>query len=78
MTITTLYKYQQKNGTVIVSPEKPSCLYELRYRLVADEGKVVTKDGTNLYSVIDTDGVAGFYEVDAPIEEPEEILEATE
>jgi hypothetical protein len=81
MTITTLYKYQQKNGTVIVSPIEPSCPYEMRYRLIADEGKAVTQNATDLYSVIDVEDTNGWYEVDAPApiaEEEDEIIETEE
>lgn len=74
MEIRTLYRYEREDGKVTVSPEKPNVSYEETYRIIADEGKLVTIDGENNYSVIDTDIKDGWYEVDAP-EEPEENAE---
>lgn len=74
MEIRTLYRYERENGKVTVSPEKPNAPYEEKHRVIADEGKLVTLDGENTYSVIDTDVKDGWYEVDAPEEEFEELL----
>ena len=35
-------------------------------RLVADEGKMLTQDGENFTSCVDTDTAEGWYEVDEP------------
>jgi hypothetical protein len=35
-------------------------------RLVADDGKVLTQDGENLTSCVDTETADGWYEVDDP------------
>ena len=60
----TLYKYQRADGGTTISPVKPNCEYTEMYRLVADEGKALTKDGENLYPCVDTDTVDGWYEVE--------------
>ena len=72
MTIKTLYRYKREDGGVTVSPEKPNCEYEEHYRLIADENKALTNNGTDLYPVVDVDGIDGWYEVDAPKETIEE------
>lgn len=40
----TLYRYTRSDGGVTVSPEQPDegTAYELRYRLIADEGHSLT------------------------------------
>lgn len=63
----TLYKYERADGGVTVSPVKPDCEYTEKYRLVADEGKVITND-VNFYSCVDVDSVEGWHEVNAPEE----------
>lgn len=70
MQIITLYRYERTNGGVTISPVKPDCEYTEMVRLVADEGKMLTKDGENLTSCADTTTAEGWYEVDEP-EEPE-------
>lgn len=67
MTIKPLYRYEGVNRTTIVSPIKPEGKYTKLYRIIADEGKAVTKDGINLYTVVDVDNAEGWYEVIAPI-----------
>ena len=74
MQIINLYKYHRADGGVTVSPIKPEGEYTEMYRLVADEGKVLTKDNENFTSCVDTESVDGWYEVD----DPEETDEATE
>ena len=66
MEIRILYRYEREDGKITVSPEEPNVLYEELYRVVADEGKHVTLDGENTYSVIDTEIKDGWYEIDAP------------
>lgn len=68
MTIKTLYRFKRADGGITVSPNKPNGDYTELFRIIADEGKAVTKDGNNLYPVIDTDDASGFYEVDMPAE----------
>lgn len=66
MVIKTIYKYTRKDGGTTVTPNKPEGEYTELYRVIADEGKAVTKDGVNLYRVIDTESNEGWLEVDAP------------
>lgn len=68
----TLYKYTREDGGVTVSPVKPEGEYTEKYRLVADDGKMLTRDGVDLYACVDVESVDGWYEVDAPEEENEE------
>ena len=63
MTVKTLYRYERAEGGITVSPNKPECEYTERYRLIADEGKYVTKNGVDLYCAIDTDSVDGWREI---------------
>ena len=65
MQIITIYRYERADGGTTVSPAKPDCEYTEMVRLVADEGKVLTQDGENFTSCIDTDTAEGWYEVDA-------------
>ena len=65
MIVKELYCYEREKGKVTVSTEKPDCEYTLRYRLIADENKVLTKDGVNFTTCIDVDSTEGWYEVEA-------------
>ena len=67
----TLYKYTRADGGVTVSPIKPDCEYTEMYRLIADEGKVLTQDGVDTTTCVDVESVEGWYEVDAPDEATE-------
>jgi hypothetical protein len=64
-----LYKYIREGGGVTVSPVKPNVEYTEMYRLVADDGKVLTQDGENFTICVDVESVDGWDEVDAPEEE---------
>lgn len=67
----TLYRYTRSNGGVTVSPVQPDgAPYDLRYRLIADEGKALT-DGTNVTSCTDTDDPTRWTEIDDPGEMPD-------
>ena len=66
MIIKTLYRYIREDGGTTVSIEKPSCEYTECYRIIADEGKCITKDGSDLRVVVDVENVEGWYEVDDP------------
>lgn len=61
-----LYRYKRKSGGVTVSPIKPSVEYTELYRLIANTGKVLTRDGENVSLCIDVEKTAGWYEIDAP------------
>ena len=60
-----LYKYKRENGGTTVSPVKPDCECTEMVRLIADDGKSLTKDGEKLTPCVDTDSADGWYEVDA-------------
>ncbi len=73
MTTKTLYKFKRGDGGVTVSPIKPDAEYTEMVRLIADEGKALTRDGKDLRPVVDTHDPAGWYEVDAPEAAEEEL-----
>lgn len=73
MQIINLYRYTRPDGGVTVSPVRPEGEYEPMYRLVADEGMALTKDGEILTSCADVNSTDGWYEVEMP--EEEEITE---
>ena len=58
----TLYRYNRPDGGVTVSPVKPDVEYTELYRLVADEGYILT-DGEDVTYCTDTDNPAVWYEV---------------
>lgn len=66
---TTLYRYEREHGGITVATEKPNTSYTTLYRLIADDGKMLTLDGEDLRTVVDVDSLDGWYEVDAPPEE---------
>ena len=68
MQIIPLYKYEREDGGITVSPIKPDCEYTEKYRLVADEGKVLT-NGEIITSCTDVESTEGWNEIDEPIEE---------
>lgn len=63
MRIKPLYRYRQSDGRVVDSPIKPEAEYTTRVRMIASEGKVLTKDGVKFYPMKDDDSDAGWYEV---------------
>lgn len=73
MTTKTLYRFTREDGGTTVSPIKPDCEYTELVRLIADEGKVLTQDGEKLFCAIDVDFTDGWYEVDAPEEDENEV-----
>lgn len=63
MEIVTLYRY----GNTIVSPVKPEGTeYTELYRMIADDGKVLTQDGIIFAPCVDTDCADGWREVALP------------
>lgn len=64
MEIKTLYKYTRIDGGISVSPVIPDVEYAEMFRLIADDGKLLTKDGENMTSCVDTDSTEGWYEVE--------------
>lgn len=75
MQIKTLYRYEREPGKVTVATEKPDAEYTERYRLIADEGKILV-NGEVQTTCIDVDSPEGWSEIDAP--EEENILETEE
>lgn len=67
MKIKELYRYEREAGKVTVSTEKPDCDFILRFRLIADEGMVLTKDGENFTPCIDVESPDFWYEVEEEI-----------
>ena len=65
MQIITLYRYERDGGGITVSPVKPDKPYTTLYRVVADEGKVIT-DGSVIATCIDTETPYIWDEIDAP------------
>lgn len=71
-----MYKYERAKGKFTVAfsvPENKE--YEEIYRLIAEEGKSITKDGIELFCCVDTDTIEGYYEIETPIDESEEMNE---
>lgn len=64
MKIINLYKYQRSDGGITVSPIQPECEYTLMYRLVAEEGKLLTQDDINTTYCIDVESADSWYEID--------------
>ncbi len=72
MQVKTLYKTIRADDGVTVSPNKPeSGEYTEMYRLIADEGKLLTVNGSDTTPCVDVESAEGWYEVDAQEEETE-------
>ena len=69
-----LYRYTRPEGGITTSPIKPDTPFDLRYRLIADEGKALT-DGTTVTECTDTDKPDAWTEIDAP-DDPDAATEA--
>lgn len=71
MLIKTLYKSVRPDGGVTVSPIQPENgeYSEIYYRLIAEEGKMLTQNGVDFTLCIDVNSSDGWFEVDAPEEE---------
>ena len=72
MQIITLYRYIRNDGGVTVSPIKPDREYAETFRLVADEGMILT-DGENFTICTDTENPDAWTEVE-DIENPDEEI----
>lgn len=68
----TLYTFVRDDGNISVSPNKPDCEYQTSYRLIADEGMILTDTNGYTAKVIDTDTPEEWNEVEAPEEETED------
>lgn len=69
-----LYRFIRPDGGVTVSTVKPDGDYTELYRLVADDGYILT-DGEKFTSCTDTDNPDAWYEVE-DTENPDEATEA--
>ena len=70
-----LYRYRRSDGGTTIGPNQPEqgTEYTTLFRVIADEGKLLT-DGTDFTTpCIDVDDIEGWYEIDEP--EPEEVDE---
>lgn len=70
-----LYRYKRPDGGMTIGPNEPEqgTEYTTLFRIISDEGKLLT-DGTDFTTpCIDVDDVSGWYEIDEP--EPEEVDE---
>lgn len=64
MQVKTLYRITRPDGGTTVTPNKPTdAPYTETYRLIADEGMVLT-DGVNTYGCIDTNDTSKFTEIE--------------
>lgn len=63
MIIKELYYYEREIGKFTVSTEKPDCEHVIKYRLIADENKQLTKDGFDFAVCVDVDTFDKWYEV---------------
>ena len=71
MQVIDLYRYVRESGGVTISPIKPDCECSEMFRLVADEGKLITNGEIETFC-IDVHDTEGWTEIDAPEEtEPE-------
>jgi hypothetical protein len=61
----TLYRYNREGGGVTISTEKPDVEHTELFRLVADEGMILT-DGNTTAVCVDTENVAVWAETEAP------------
>lgn len=68
----TLYEFVREDGNISVSPNKPDGEYQTSYRLIADEGMILTDADGNTAKVIDTDAPDQWREIEAPEEDPKE------
>lgn len=66
-----LYRYKRWDGKTSTSPRKLNKPHTVIYRLVADEGKVLT-NGIITAPCVDVENVEGWNEIDEPQNESKE------
>lgn len=71
MIIKPLYKYTRPDGGETISTTPPECEYITLYRLIADEGMILQKNGGEWVSIIDVTDIDGWVE-GVPVEDPDE------
>ena len=62
-----LYRYERLDGGVTNSPVKPDCDYTVRYRLIADDGKILTNGNDTTYCA-DVNSADGWTEIEIELE----------
>lgn len=73
MIIKTMYRYEREEGKVTVSFAQPTDKpFTEVYRLIAEEGKVITKDGVDVFECKDVHDYTGYYEIEKVEEEGSE------
>ena len=76
MTYDILYSYLRDNGRVVNSTEIPNGRdFTIRYRIYADQGKMLTFEGKALIGgieVLDVDDMTGYGDIDNPFYIPVE------
>lgn len=73
MTKVNLYRYVEEIGEVIITPNKRKRTDKAAlYRLIADDGKLLIKDGYEPTPCIDTEDITGWGEIDDPTHEESE------
>lgn len=78
MTTKNLYKYENSDGSISISPvQREETDTPYMFRVIADEGKVLT-DGTNTTACIDTHTPEIYTEIDEPPEPESELEDAKE
>ena len=70
MKIINIYRYERDGGGITDSTIKPDKPYTTHYRLIADEGKMLT-DGKTVTPYIDTETPYLWDEIDAPDDKEE-------
>ncbi|MBE6547925.1 MAG: hypothetical protein E7667_03480 [Ruminococcaceae bacterium] len=68
MTVKILYRYKREDGGVSVTPIEPDQEYTVLFRVIADDGKCLVRDGEVQGCVIDTEYPEGWSEIDIPNE----------
>lgn len=66
MTVKLLYRYKREDGGINVSPIEPRQEHSKLYRIIADEGMSLVRNGQSFGSVTDTDFRDGWSETEAP------------
>lgn len=70
MQILSLYRYENHLGQLVISPREPIVTsYATLYRIIAEDGKMLTKDDINVTPVVDTYSTEEWREIDWKEEE---------
>lgn len=69
MNVKMLYRYTRADGGVSVSPVEPQQEYTVLYRVIAEKGMSLARNGQVFGPVVDTEAQDGWSEVETPKEE---------